>query len=113
MAIGDRFKLKKAQLVPLATNIFEELTIPDGQTIVIDSFFATASESALANCQLIWDSQGTPEILWVISNEQPMPDKIWFQKTGDGIKKLAVCLANGCQNGYEMACEAEYEVINE
>lgn len=109
MAVGDRFKMQKAAEVLSGTEQAKEVVIANNQKILIDKFIGVASESANARIKLVWDYGGTDELLWVISNELPMPDEIYFEKTGDGVKKLAIVLSNDCNDAYPMSAECEYE----
>jgi hypothetical protein len=110
MAIGDKIKLISSALVAGGFNDVVHYTPADGEKLLIYKFAGTGNNSSLADVQLVWDSSGTPDILWVL-DWGPMPDDVFFERTGDGIKKLTLCLSNGCTNGYHMSGFSELEVM--
>ena len=85
---------------------------PNGQKITPVELVGSVPESPKVRVKLIWDYGGTEEILWIIHN-RPMPRKVVghssLQKTGDGVKKMALVLANGGPNDLDMSGYAELE----
>ena len=94
-----------AKNVLAAEKDFNSYTPASGEKIRIFLFNASSPAStANARVKLIWDYEGAgEEILWVIQNDNLMPDYLYFDRTGDGTKKLAIVLHNSCTNDYDMS----------
>ena len=91
-----RETLTIAQVVPPVTDVVQSYIPADGETITIDKFEGTGNENELAEVRLYWDYDGEgEELLWVIAGETPMPQDVWFVRTGDGSKEFAIVLSNG------------------
>lgn len=75
----------------------ETYTPANGVEFNIIAFHGEAAFDPNAAVELVWDSDGTPEILWTIKGSGQCP--ISFTRTGDGTKKLALCLDNGMASG--------------
>ena len=74
------------------------------ETVVIYRFEGSVPSSSKADVRLIWDFNGTSEeILWNIQTNGPLPNGKIFSKVGDGVKKMALCLANGGSADYVMS----------
>ena len=111
MAIGDQTVLQIAKIVAPATNEKIEYTPDDGEKLLIFKFTGKGNESSLADVRLYWDLGGADEeLLWAL-DELPMPDSVFHEVTGDGTKKVTVCLSNGCVNSYAMAGQIIMEEI--
>jgi hypothetical protein len=107
-------ELQIAQLVLSGEDDADSWVIPDGETWRIEIFGAGVPSSSQATAQLIWDFGGAGEtIKWTIQHDElNMPPKLIFDFTGDGVKKLALCLSNGCTADYNMAAYARLEKIS-
>jgi len=112
-------KLFKSALVPSNGNeLVDTYTPADGEVIDPYSFHGSAPGSSKARCKLIWDyGGGGEEILWVIQNDRPMPRDLKIEdvagireRTGDGVKVLAISLHNNCTASYDMAAYAIIEI---
>lgn len=70
----------------------------NGVEINITDFHGEGAFDPNAAVKLIWDySGGGEEILWTIKGSSQAP--IQFKRTGDGVKKIAICLDNGMSSG--------------
>ena len=97
--------LLKTAIVLAGTNDLVEYIPYDGEVVLIANFKGSAPESSKAEIVLLWDWVA----LWNIQGEQPMPDDVWFEFTGDGVKKVTLCLANGCTSDYRISGSAILE----
>jgi hypothetical protein len=71
--------------------------IPAGEW-TIKKFHGEAAFNPNCAVKLVWDYQGAgEEILWSIKGSGVMPVPV--TRTGDGVKKVAVCLDNGLVEG--------------
>ena len=70
-------------------------TPADGVKFEVMSFLGEGCFSKNAVVKLVWDIDGAPEILWSMKGSSAMPTNIQVERTGDGTKKLALCLDNG------------------
>jgi hypothetical protein len=61
----------------------------------VQEFYGEAAYSTNSAVKLVWDLDGAnEEILWATKGSGGMPN-IDIIRTGDGVKKLALCLDNG------------------
>jgi hypothetical protein len=98
--------LQIADHVLAGNSEFVDYVVPNGMTISIDRFKGNDSTSAMASCRLIWDYGVTNEILFVINNGPGL--EVSIEKTGDGVKKLALVLNNNCTSDYDMSAECGF-----
>lgn len=102
--LAPNIELIISEIVVAATD--EAVTeIPaTGKKIVIHTFEGSAPGSSKADVRLVWDFGGVgEEILWSIQVDGPFPKGKSFERAGDGVKKMAVCLANGCTADYVLS----------
>jgi hypothetical protein len=96
-------ELIKAGIVLSGTNQAAEYTPAVDEVVIITKFSGKGNESSLADVRLYWDLGGAEEeLLWVLDSGN-MPREVWFTKTGNGTRKITLCLANGCSNDYAMS----------
>ena len=100
MAVGDDNGDGYFFDVLSSTTKTSEQTIPDGDTWFIKEICIGAAGSAKCDVSLIWDYDGTPEILFASSN--PTNVALGRSLVGDGTKKLAIVLRNNCDDTYRM-----------
>ena len=79
----------------------------------VAGFFGEAAFDPLCEVQLVWDHGGANELLWVIKGSGKIP--FGLERTGNGVKKLAIVLNNRLANSVFMAgyCSVEHEVVEE
>lgn len=99
MGMPDQLKLEKTDLVLAGTNVLVEYTPIDGEKIEVPNFEGSAPGSSKAEIVLLWDGVRK----WAIQSDEPMPKSKYFEETGDGTKKLTLCLSNGCTGDYVMS----------
>lgn len=97
-----------SQSVANGVEVCDSMVPADGAIVNVLSFFGSALFTKASSVKLVWDLDGTPELLWSISGEASAP--ISFTKTGDGVKKLSVCLNNGESTAANMSGCATIEV---
>lgn len=104
MAIGDSTKLQISGTVQPLLHQNVQYIPANGEKIVVGKFSGTPSGSENASVRLIWDYDGANELLWNLGpGVDKMPFEIFFEKTGDGSKILAIQLYNNCVNPYDMS----------
>lgn len=91
--------LQKTDLVLAGTNTLAEYTPSDGEKLEIPHFEGSAPGSSKAQIVLLWDGAKK----WAIQDDEPMPKHKFFEVEGDGVKKLTLCLSNGCTGDYLMS----------
>ena len=83
----------------------------NGAEIEISFFEGHAAYTVNSCVKAIWDLDGTPEIIWSTKGDTTS-NNLSFSATGDGSKKLAVCLENGEDGALVMSGMIKYlEVI--
>ncbi len=93
-----------AQKVTKETSAESSHVPGDGKTITVFIMGASIPDESDVVVQLVWDVDGTPEVLWSMQHGHDFPDKLEFTRTGDGVKKMAVCLTNdSTATDYHMA----------
>ena len=65
----------------------------DGDTIVIDVLGANSSAAPDTNACIVWDPDGTPEIL-LSSYGDVVQTNLAIERLGDGVKKIRIHLVN-------------------
>ncbi len=105
--------LRKATTVNSGQAIAVTATPANGKKIIVTKFIGNDTSSAKASCKLVWDYDGTPESLWIINEGSPFEGEIETLEddseiVGDGTKKLAIVLDNGCSDAYNMSAFCEY-----
>lgn len=97
-------KYIKSQVVVAGTDIADGYIPANDEKIIVAVFHGQPPSSSKADVRLVWDFEGaSEELLWSIQENGPMPDVVFFEKTGDGSKKMALCLANGCSADYTIS----------
>jgi len=92
---------QKLLLAKNVTSFNEECVthvVPSGKKVWIMRFHGEAAFSPNSAVKLVWDMGGAgEEILWSIKGggDIPLGAAEAIEKTGDGVKKMAVCLDNG------------------
>lgn len=107
-----RVSLQISHLVPSGDTASDTYVIPNGLTARVMLFEGSAPSSSLSVLRLIWRwGEGVDEEShWTIANDKPMPRYFIPEFVGDGVKKLAVCLDNGCTSDYYMSAFALVEI---
>ena len=106
-------KLYISKKVPANTmDITTTFTPLVDEIIRVIKFVGAASFSQDAIVRVSWDVAGVDENIWSIEGEQPMPKEIAdvFQKTGNGVKKVGICLQNDSGAGVFLSGFAIIEV---
>lgn len=102
-------ELEISKEVAASTEDCDTYTPANGSVVNILKFVGSAAFSPNASVKLVWDWDGAGEtVLWSHKGEGVAPKR--FQVTGDGVKKLAVCLDNGETGALFMSGYAEIEV---
>lgn len=102
-------KLIKSAIVLAGTDQTVSYTPEVGEKVLIFDFEASAPQDPQAEAILFWD--GSP--LWSIQGDSPMPQNVYFEFIGDGIKKVELRLCNESANDYTFSAFAELEVIHD
>lgn len=78
------------------TNEIVDYTPASGKDIIVYLFSANVPHIVELSVQLIWDQGGAgEEILWTLSpDNQSLPNHLEFTRSGDGTKKMSLCLSN-------------------
>ena len=71
----------------------QSYTVPNGKKAKVVNFHGEAAYHDDVAVLLVWDVDGTREILWVVKGGGQCP--IRPEITGNGTKKLGICLDNG------------------
>lgn len=102
-------ELTISQEVSADTEQCETYIPPNMATIEVLEFFGSGAFSKNSSVKLVWDLDGAGEtVLWSHKGEAAAPRR--FTVTGDGVKKLAVCLDNGEPGPIFMSGYAKIEV---
>lgn len=107
-------ELRKVATVTSGTETAETVISANGKKITLTKFVGNPTSSAKCCCEVVWDYGGAgEEKLWVISNGPGIPTEITTLDgggdiTGDGTKKLALVLNNGCSSDYNVSAWCEY-----
>jgi len=100
--------LKISKEVSATTEDCVSHTVADGKKLFIDKFVGEAAFTTNAVCKLVWDYGGAGEqVIWTTKGSSKMP--FTHEVTGDGVKKLAVCLDNGTAGALVMSAYMEGE----
>ena len=87
-----------AKSVTAATEDCDTYVVPNGKKVTVINMHGEAAFSANSAVKVVWDSSGTPVILWATKGSGSIPKGVsedFPVMTGDGIKKIALCLDNG------------------
>jgi len=87
-----------AKSVSASTEDCDTYTVPNGKDVTVIDFHGEAAFSASSAVKIIWDSGGADTILWAMKGSGEMPKKAaedFPTMTGNGTKKIALCLDNG------------------
>lgn len=85
--------LELAKEVASASTECTYQVIPNGKRIHLIRFEGHAVYSVNSVVKLVWDPEGTPETVW--STKGDFESTLQKEYTGDGTKKLRLCLENG------------------
>ena len=92
-------------------------TPPNGEKVNPIEFEADVPQDPLCVARLVWDYTTTSATngihLWAVSNDARMPhgmaDDMLLQKTGDGVKKMALVFENNAAVDYYFSAHVELE----
>lgn len=95
----------------VAANIEDasEYIIPNGEIWEVNFWNGSANAYRETHVCLIWDYNGTPEIIAITYNSEKR--LMHRQFTGDGSKKIAIVLVNDSPNIERLGAEFEYKVV--
>lgn len=98
--------LKLTKEVDAATEDCETYIPANGANVTILKMVGETASNLNTTVKLIWDLGGTETLIWAIkgSNEIIFDNE---RLTGDGVKKLAICLDNGESDKETMSGYAE------
>ena len=93
--------------VSAATEDAQTVVPANGEKITVYNFRTSGPSMPNAYCKLIWDWGGAgEELLWSSTGIETCPQT--FQKTGDGVKKLAIALDNNEDGALVMSAYCRY-----
>lgn len=78
------------------TRMTREFTIPNGEVWQVQHFTGDANPNRDTYVGIVWDFGGTNEIVTLAYGS--VTRELFFEFTGDGVKKLAVVLQNNSPN---------------
>ena len=87
-------------LVSAESMLCEDFVPPSGEFFIAD-FISEACFSGLTIVKAVWDATGTPEIIWSSTGSANI--KLDIPRTGDGVKKLRLCLENNSTSAVTMS----------
>lgn len=99
--------------VAATTEDCDTYVVPNGKTVKVIKFHGESDFSESSAVKLVWDVAGTPVILWSMKGSAEMPRQVpdaMATMTGDGVKKIALCLDNGEANAIFMSGHVILEV---
>ena len=84
---------KLAKLVAAESSETLNYVVPDGQKIVFVSFIGSAAYKDSIKVEIIWNEEGTPELLFCTHGDITCPgDETEY--VGDGVKTIKIKLTN-------------------
>jgi len=86
-------ELKVSQEVAAAKIEADEYVPAAGSIVHINKFIANGAYTPNAVIRLVWDYEGSEEVIWTIKGESLMPFEHKITD-GDGIKRLALVVDN-------------------
>lgn len=92
--------------VPSSTTSSNVYVVPNGVEVEIAYFEGHAVYTVNSVVKAVWDMSGTPENIW--STKGDAQSRIYKVYTGDGVKKLAICLENGEDGAVVMSGEIKF-----
>lgn len=95
--------------VAILTEDYLTWIVPDGKTWVIGEWYGSANPQTDCHVCLIWDYDGTPELVAVTHSEQKR--RIDRSFVGDGTKKIAISLRNDNVEIETLAAEFDYKEL--
>lgn len=106
--------LYRADLVASGSEACDVQVVPNGKKVQVISFRGEAAFSTNSAVKLVWDFNGAGETtLWSIKGSSEIgPDvaEDFPVMTGDGVKKIAVCLDNNEAGSVFMSAHAILEI---
>lgn len=90
-------KLYLSKEVAANTEECDTHVVENGKNVKILAFHGEGAFDMNVAIKAVWDYSGTEEILWSIEGSGSMPNYVTSEteKTGNGTKKMALCLDNG------------------